>query len=102
MIIYNVTANVSDNIVEEWLIWMKEDHIPRVLQTNLFISASINRIVSNSDSGTTYAIAYKLESLAILQKYETQYAPKFRDEYNSKFPTNAPTFRTIMELEEEF
>ena len=102
MIIYNVTANVSDNIVEEWLIWMKEDHIPRVLQTNLFISVSINRIISNSDSGTTYAIAYKLESLAILQKYETQYAPKLRDEYNSKFPTNAPAFRTIMKLEEEF
>lgn len=102
MIIYNVTANVSDNIVEEWLSWMKEDHIPRVLQTNLFLSASINRIISNTDSGTTYAIAYKLESLASLQKYETQYAPILRDEYNSKFSANAPTFRTIMELEEEF
>ena len=102
MIIYNVTANVSDNIVEEWLSWIKENHIPRVLQTNLFISASINRIISNSDSETTYAIAYKLESLASLQKYETQYAPILRKEYNSKFSNNAPTFITIMELEEEF
>ena len=102
MIIYNITANVSDNIVEEWLSWMKQNHIPRVLQTNLFLSASINRIISNTDSGTTYAIAYKLESLASLQKYETQYAPKLRDEYNSKFSNNAPVFRTIMELEEEF
>ena len=102
MIIYNVTANVSDNICSEWLRWMKEDHIPKVLKTNLFLSASINRVISNSDSGTTYAIAYKTKSMANLQNYETNYAPKLRDEYNSKFSSHAPTFRTIMRVEEEF
>ena len=51
---------------------------------------------------STYAIAYKTKSMANLQNYETNYAPKLRDEYNSKFSSHAPTFRTIMRVEEEF
>ena len=102
MIIYNITVSVSDEIHDQWLNWMKHDHIPKVLSTNLFLSASLNRIISNSDTGTTYAISYKTTSLSNLQKYEVKYAPKLREEYNSKFSINAPTFRTIMELEEEF
>ena len=53
MIIYNITANVDLEIVEDWLLWMKEKHIPKVLETKLFVSATINRIISNSDSGST-------------------------------------------------
>ena len=53
MIIYNITANVSLEIVDKWLEWMQEVHIPHVMKTNMFVSASINRIISNSDSGIT-------------------------------------------------
>ncbi|MAJ13230.1 MAG: hypothetical protein CMD09_04425 [Flavobacteriales bacterium] len=102
MIIYNITANVDLEIVEDWLLWMKEKHIPKVLETKLFVSATINRIISNSDSGSTYAIAYKSKSLADLQKYETLFATDLRNEYNLKYSNSAPTFRTIMEIEKEF
>ena len=102
MIIYNITANVDLEIVEDWLLWMKEKHIPKVLETKLFVSATINRIISNSDSGSAYAIAYKSKSLADLQKYETLFATDLRNEYNLKYSNSAPTFRTIMEIEKEF
>ena len=92
----------DSEIVEEWLLWMKEKHIPKVLETKLFVSATINRIISNSDSGSTYAIAYKSKSLADLQKYETLFATDLRNEYNLKYSNTAPTFRTIMEIEKEF
>tara|TARA_B100000965_G_scaffold394163_1_gene405982 strand:- start:2197 stop:2505 length:309 start_codon:yes stop_codon:yes gene_type:complete len=102
MIVYNVTINVSDEIHDQWISWMKKDHIPKVLSTNLFVSATFNRIISNKDTGTTYAIAYKIESLSLLQKYETEFAPKLREEYTSKFLDAAPAFRTIMRVEDEF
>ena len=102
MIIYNVTINVSDEIHDQWINWMKEDHIPKVLSTDLFVSASLNRIISNKDTGTTYAVAYKIESLSLLQKYETEFAPKLRNEYGLKFLDKAPAFRTIMQVEDKF
>ena len=49
---------------------MKDDHIPKVLSTKFFQSPTINRIISNRDTGTTYAIAYKTDSLSSLQMYE--------------------------------
>ena len=101
MIIYNVTVNVSDDIHDKWLSWMKDDHIPKVLSTEFFQSATINRIISNRDTGTTYAIAYKTDSLSSLQMYEAKFAPKLREEYLAKFSNDAPAFRTIMEEIEE-
>lgn len=102
MIIYNITANVNLEVAHSWLIWMKEIHIPSVMKTDLFISANINRIISNSDTGITYAIAYKCRSLKDFQKYEITFASKLRDEYNLLYADSAPTFRTIMEVVEEF
>jgi len=74
MIIYNITANVSLEIVDKW----------------------------NSDSGITYAIAYKCNSLQDLQKYEISFSKNLRVEYDLKFAQSAPTFRTIMEVLDEF
>jgi|TARA_B110000263_G_scaffold141114_1_gene122388 hypothetical protein len=102
MITYNITANVNLEVADSWLIWMKEIHIPSIMKTDLFVSADINRIISNSDTGITYAIAYKCRSLKDLQKYEITFASTLRDEYNLLYADSAPTFRTIMKLVEEF
>ena len=101
MIIYNITINVNLEIANEWLVWMKKDHIPKVLGTKLFVSATINRVISASDTGITYAVAYKCRSLKDLQEYESRYATKLRDEYHLLYSDLAPTFRTIMEVIEE-
>ncbi|MDA0777974.1 MAG: DUF4286 family protein, partial [Bacteroidetes bacterium] len=36
MIIYNVTLSIHPEIEQEVLLWLKEIHIPEVMQTNLF------------------------------------------------------------------
>ena len=36
MIIYNVTCNVENEILKDWLQWMVEIHIPDVMQTGFF------------------------------------------------------------------
>ena len=37
MILYNVTIKVDHDIHDEWMEWMKQTHIPQVLETGLFI-----------------------------------------------------------------
>ena len=39
MIVYNVTVNIDKNIVDDWLTWMKEIHIPEVMKTGFFIKS---------------------------------------------------------------
>ena len=41
MILYNVTISIDTSVEEDWLQWMKEIHIPDVMNTGLFIDNKI-------------------------------------------------------------
>ena len=43
MIVYNVTSKVTWAIHDEWLQWMKEEHIPEVVATGCFTHAQFLR-----------------------------------------------------------
>jgi hypothetical protein len=43
MILYNVTVSIDESVEKEWLQWMKEVHIPDVMNTGLFVSSKICR-----------------------------------------------------------
>jgi hypothetical protein len=40
-VLYNVTVNVSDEVLSEWLQWMESTHIPEVLATGFFIQRNL-------------------------------------------------------------
>ena len=44
MILYNITVSIDYNVHQEWLIWMKEVHIPDVMSTGLFLKSKIAKI----------------------------------------------------------
>ena len=39
MIIYNVTCNVEKEILQDWLQWMVEIHVPDVMPTGFFFGS---------------------------------------------------------------
>ena len=51
MIIYNVTINVEESISQEWLCWMQKIHIPEVMNTGMFISAKMTRVMVEEQMG---------------------------------------------------
>ena len=53
MIIYNVTINIEESISQEWLCWMQKTHIPEVMNTKMFISAKMTRVVVEEQMGVT-------------------------------------------------
>ena len=58
MILYNVTINIDATIQKEWLIWMKEIHIPKVMETGCFTENKVYRILAEEDGGMAYSIQY--------------------------------------------
>ncbi len=38
MILYNVTVGIDSDVEQEWIHWMLEEHIPKVMGTKMFIS----------------------------------------------------------------
>ena len=63
MIVYNVTIKISHSIHHDWLQWLKEEHIPDVINTGCFTHAVILRLMEVDDTeGPTYAVQYFAES----------------------------------------
>ena len=61
MILYNITVSIDYDVHQEWLIWMKEVHIPDVLSTGLFIKSKIAKIHAEEEGGISYSIQYYFE-----------------------------------------
>ena len=55
MILYNITVNIDHDINKEWLVWMKDIHIPDVLSTGLFIENKVAKIHAEED-GTSIRV----------------------------------------------
>tara|TARA_X000000368_G_scaffold217440_1_gene171597 strand:- start:45 stop:353 length:309 start_codon:yes stop_codon:yes gene_type:complete len=102
MIIYNVTCNVEQEISAEWLKWMKEIHIPELMDTGIFISSQINKVLSGDDGGETYAIAYTCESMKDLHKYQVNFAPMLQQKHTDRYGTKVVAFRTLLEVVSKF
>jgi hypothetical protein len=102
MYIYNVTVNIEDSVHQDWLEWMKKNHIPDVLNTGMFKSCRFCRVMVEEESGTTYAIQYLVKDLETLTLYQEMYAPNLQKEHQDRYGGKFVAFRTVLELNEEF
>jgi hypothetical protein len=98
MILYNVTISIDAAVEEEWLQWMKEIHIPDVMNTGVFIDNKICRIHAEEEGGKSYSIQYLAKSWNEYNQYQEQFALKLQQEHTLKFSGKFAAFRTILEV----
>lgn len=99
MYIYNVTINVEDSIRETWLEWLREIHIPQMLETGKFTDARICRVVVEEQTGgTTFAVQYKAINREALAAYYREDAERLRADGQQRFGDKCLSFRTELEI----
>ncbi|TAE17630.1 MAG: DUF4286 family protein [Bacteroidetes bacterium] len=100
-IIYNVTNAVEEQIIPEWLEWMRRVHIPEVMQTGLFLEYKFLRVIGalgEEDSGGTYAVQYVAESIEKFLDYAENHAPALRAKTQERYGERVMAFRTLLEM----
>ena len=102
MIIYNVTVSVEEELTSDWLHWMKNEHIPEVMDCGIFIKAQINRVIAEGDSNNTFAIAYTCLSMQDLNQYQTKFSANLQKKHIARYGDKVVAFRTILDVIEEF
>ncbi len=102
MILYNVTVSIDASVGEEWLAYMREKHIPEVMETGHFLEARICRVSGEEEGGMTYATTYLCESQEIFDIYDATHAVALRKEFNEKWAGKFAAFRTFLNVVEEF
>ena len=99
MIIYNVTIKVDVSIASEWLSWLKEEHVPEVIETGCFTKATITRLLEVDESeGPTFAIQYAAENKSQYDHYIEKFAAVMRQKSFDKWGNRFIAFRSLMEV----
>jgi hypothetical protein len=103
MIIYNVTINVDESIHDKWMMWMTEEHIPKVLGTGKFSKALMTRVLVEEDlGGVTYSVQYSCPSRELLEEYYQKDAGLLRQESFDLFGNKFGSFRTELQVIRKF
>lgn len=99
MIVYNVTTKVDTAVAEEWLQWLKEEHIPEIINSGCFTHANILELLETDNTdGPTYAVQYFAESKALYNLYIEKFAPVMREKSFAKWGNKTIAFRSLMKV----
>ena len=102
MILYNVTVSIDPSIEADFKTYMREQHIPDVLNTGRFMEARFCRVHGEEEGGVTYATTYLAASQEELDTYQANEAKALQADFNQKWSGKFAAFRTLLTVVEEF
>jgi len=97
VIIYNVTVGIDSDAEKEWLEWMNEVHIPKVMATGMFQRYDIYKVLSHEGDEASYSIQYISDSMEKVEKYLNDFAPTLAREHLERYQHKHVAFRTLLE-----
>jgi hypothetical protein len=98
MYIYNVTVNISGDVHDEWLKWMREVHIPDVMKTGCFVSSRLVKVLNVDDEGHTYSFQYTFKEMKDIERYQNQFGPALQADVKNRYADKFAAFRTLLEI----
>ncbi|HEX6127190.1 MAG TPA: DUF4286 family protein [Pyrinomonadaceae bacterium] len=96
-IVYEITAKVQPDLCQSYEDYMQNRHIPDLLATRCFGSASFER----SEDGR-YQIRYYAETRQRLEEYLRSHAPRLRSDFQKHFPVGVELSREEWSLIRHF
>lgn len=98
MVLYNVTVGIDLDAEKEWLSWMKQKHIPDVMDTGMFIEYKIFKVLGQEgEESVSYSIQYFAESIDKVVEYLDNHAQALVKEHHQKYKDKHVAFRTLLE-----
>ena len=98
MILYNVTVNIEPEIEADWLHWMKNKHIPDVLNTGYFVENKLFKLLHEPENpGCTYSVQYFARTIQDINGYLQNEAPRLQGEHLDRYGRQFVAFRTLLE-----
>ena len=97
MLIYNVTIQLDQEIVADWLDWMQQTHIPEVMETGHFQEYQLLRLMDDKPEVSTYAVQYLCRGMDQLALYQANHAPALQASHRDRYEGKFVAFRTLLE-----
>jgi hypothetical protein len=100
MYYYNVTVNLEIDIVNDWLEWMQNHHIPEVMATGHFNGYKIAQLLEPAPepNTVTYIIQYEIKSLESLEIYRETAMSELQKAHNERYKNKFVAFRSVFQV----
>ncbi len=90
---YEITAIVRDDLCDAYEAYMRDNHIPQLLETGAFAGASFSRSFPGR-----YRVRYEAHNREALDHYLSNNAPRLREHFAKTFPTGIDVAREEWEV----
>jgi L-rhamnose isomerase len=101
MLIFNTTYLVSDDVHESWLEWVREQHIPFMLDSTYFSHPQVARVITSAkQDGTSFSVQFHIQDMHTLKLWNKEYNSLFQENCSKQFGTEVIFFTTVLELVE--
>lgn len=98
MFLYNVTVGIDKDVEQEWLQWMRDEHVPKVMDTGMFFDYKIYRVLHDQEEGSvSYSVQYFAYTINHITSYFEKFAPALLEEHRARFRDKHVAFMTLLE-----
>ena len=98
MFIYNITTKVDHAILNEWLQWQKEIHIPDIMATGFFTEHRFYKLLEHDDhEGEIFVTQFLAASKEDYDIYTQQHAPQLQQKALIRWNDKIASFRNLLQ-----
>ncbi len=98
MIIYNITINIDEIVLEEAIAWLRHSHVERIINDKIADNCYILQILNTEEGeGHTYCLHHELKDRQTLLENLSEIEDKLIDDLRNLFGEKVLTFSTILE-----
>ncbi len=98
MILFNTTFHVEDEVLEEWLQWVKKEYMPEAVSTQLLSDPLLCKVLNHHDEGSSYSLQFKVADTATLHKWCASTGNKLQIRLQTTFGTKVLPFTSLLEV----
>lgn len=98
MMLYNVTIAIDKPEETRWLIWMRDRHIPAVMNTGYFSSCKMYKVLhEQAENSVSYSVQFFAPDIKNVIAYLETAAPAIMEELRFEFNDRHVAFQTLLE-----
>jgi len=96
MIVYTLTANIDEDLSEEWLQFMREEVIHFMIETQLIVDNKTFKVL-NDQVGVTYTFQFYFKDPFVYKLFLSEHHKQFAQLLNRYSHPKVAYFNTLLE-----
>lgn len=99
MLVYNTTYHVENADARNFVIWINECFIPKILEQGTLRNPRLSRVLSHREQDSEcFALQWEVESMTDMHHWHTAQGKVLNDELLKTFQQRIVAFTTLMEV----